>query len=39
VTRKGKAKKRKAIMLKNKKMIERYPWIRPVGWRFEKLKT
>lgn len=39
MTRKGKAKKRKAIMLKNKKMIERYPWIRPVGWRFEKLKT
>ncbi len=39
MSRKGDAKKRKAKMLRNKKLIERYPWIRPVGWYLERLKT
>ena len=32
MSRKGKAKKRKAERLRNKKLIERYPWIWPVDW-------
>ena len=39
MTRKGKSKRRKAVRLRNKKLIARYPWIRPVGWHFERLKT
>ena len=39
MSRKGKAKRRKAERLRNKKLISRYPWIRPVGWHFERLKT
>ena len=39
MSRKGQAKKRKTRILRNKKLIERYPWIRPVGWHFERLKT
>jgi hypothetical protein len=39
MSKKGKAKIRKAKRLRNKKLIERYPWIRPVGWRGERLKS
>ncbi|MBQ7636000.1 MAG: hypothetical protein IJS80_01710, partial [Lachnospiraceae bacterium] len=39
MSKKGEAKKRKVERLRNKKLIERYPWIRPVGWRGERLKS
>ncbi|MBE6015915.1 MAG: hypothetical protein E7241_11245 [Lachnospiraceae bacterium] len=39
MSKKGEAKKRKAERLRNKKLIERYPWLRPVGWHGERLNT
>ena len=39
MSRKGEAKKRKAERLRNRKLIARYPWVRPVGWHFERLNT
>ena len=39
MSRKGEAKRRKTQRLRNKKLIARYPWIRPVGWHYERLKT
>lgn len=32
MSRKGKAKRRKSEMLRNKKLVKRYPWIAPVDW-------
>jgi hypothetical protein len=39
MSRKGEAKKRKAEMLRNKKLIERYPWIWPVDWHWKTRET
>ena len=39
VRRKGEAKRRKAKKLRNKKLIARYPWIRPVDWNWNRIKT
>ena len=38
MSRKGEAKKRKAERLRNKKLIERYPWIWPVDWHYMDFK-
>ena len=38
MSRKGKAKRRKAVMLKNKKLVKRYPWLAPVDWNCKKVK-
>ena len=38
MSRKGDAKRRKAERLRNKKLIARYPWIRPVDWRLRSIK-
>ena len=32
MSRKGEAKRRKSEMLRNKKLVKRYPWIAPVDW-------
>lgn len=37
--RKGLAKRRKAEKLRNKKLIARYPWIRPVDWNWNRIKS
>ena len=38
MSRKGDAKRRKAERLRNKKLIARYPWIRPVDWHWRSIK-
>ena len=38
MSRKGEAKRRKAERLRNKKLIARYPWIRPVDWHWQRIK-
>ena len=38
MSRKDEAKKRKAKFLRNKKLVKRYPWIAPVGWKWNKVK-
>ena len=35
MSRKSEAKKRKAERLRNKKLIDRYPWIWPVDWHWK----
>ena len=35
--RKSDAKRRKAVRLRNKKLIARYPWIRPVDWHWRSI--
>ena len=39
MSRKGEAKKRKAERLRNKKLIERYPWIWPVDWHWKRIQS
>ena len=39
MSRKGKAKKRKAERLRNKKLIDRYPWISPVNWHWKRIPS
>ena len=39
MSRKGEAKKRKAERLRNKKLIERYPWISPVDWHWKRIPS
>ncbi len=39
MSRKKEAKRRKAVRLKNKKLIARYPWIRPVNWHWQRIKV
>lgn len=39
MSRKGEAKKRKAKRLRNKKLIERYPWIWPVNWHLKRIHS
>ena len=38
MSRKGEAKRRKAQMLRNKKLVKRYPWIAPVDWNWNRIK-
>ena len=38
MSRKGEAKRRKTEMLRNKKLVKRYPWIAPVDWHWNKVK-
>ena len=38
MSRKGDAKRRKVERLRNKKLIARYPWIRPVDWHWRNIK-
>ena len=39
MSRKGIAKKRKAERLRNKKLIDRYPWILPVNWHWKRIPS
>ena len=39
MSRKGEAKKRKAERLRNKKLIDRYPWISPVNWHWKRIPS
>ena len=39
MSRKGEAKKRKSERLRNKKLIERYPWIWPVDWHWKRIQS
>ena len=38
MNRKGEAKRRKMQMLRNKKLVKRYPWIAPVDWNWNRIK-
>ncbi len=38
MSRKGEAKKRKIKMLRNKKLVKRYPWMTPTDWHGNKIK-
>ena len=38
MSRKGEAKRRKTEMLRNKKLVKRYPWIAPVDWHWNRVK-
>lgn len=38
MNRKGEAKRRKKEMLRNKKLVKRYPWIAPVDWNWNRVK-
>ena len=38
MNRKGEAKRRKMQILRNKKLVKRYPWIAPVDWNWNRIK-
>ena len=38
MNRKVEAKRRKMQMLRNKKMVKKYPWIAPVDWNWDRVK-
>ena len=38
MNKKGEAKRRKTQMLRNKKLVKRYPWIAPVDWNWNRIK-